>query len=229
MKSSPSKYIIGIDEVGRGPLAGPVTVGAVLLKGSPPAGGERSKDSKKKRIPLRKKLPLRDSKKLSVIQREAWVERIEAAAEEKLLYYAVVSVSPKTVDRVNISQAANRAATKALEKLLVQIPSSIKKQCCVFLDGGLYLNPSLNAQSSILKTRTIVRGDETIQAISLASIVAKVARDRIMKRLHKKYPQYGFHIHKGYGTKLHQAAITKYGLSAAHRLTFTRKYHKLNK
>lgn len=191
-------WIVGIDEVGRGPLAGPVTVCALALRSG------------------MKFINLRDSKKLSPQKREEWF----AFIRKKKIPYALASVSPKIVDKINIREATNLAATRAFRKLITnyQLPIARTK---VFLDGGLYLNAQLTAK---YKPKTIIKGDEKIQAISLASITAKVMRDRMMVRLHKKYQKYKFHIHKGYGTRAHIAAIAKYGPSDIHRLTFIRKF-----
>ena len=199
-----AKMIIGIDEVGRGALAGPVTVAAVLL---PQNSGLKIKNSK---------LPLRDSKRLTLRQRKKWFNWIK----ENNVSYAVASVSPKIIDEINISKAANRAATNAFKKLAKNLKLKTKN-CRVFLDGGLYLNKKLlNSIFYILNSRTIIRGDEKIKAIMLASIVAKVTRDKRMKELHKKYPHYGFCQHKGYGTKKHFRAIKKNGVCRIHRKTF---------
>lgn len=215
-RASPKKYIIGIDEVGRGPLAGPVTVAACCVIKKFPDGGN------KKTLPR-----LKDSKQLSEQQREIWFRAMRAAQQRGDIEYTIVSIAPTVIDRINISQAANRAATQALEKLLAKLPNNIRKKCHIRLDGGLYVFQNL--KFSILSTKTIIKGDEKIREISLASIAAKVTRDQMMVKLHKKHPQYSFHAHKGYGTKMHRDAITRHGLSSAHRLTFTRKYHKMNK
>ena len=126
----------------------------------------------------------------------------------------MASVSPKIIDKINISKAANLAAGKAFS-LLIKNSGLRIKNCEVFLDGGLYIQN--------LKFKIIIRGDEKIPAISLASIIAKVSRDRQMINLHKKYPKYGFEKHKGYGTKKHFKAIRKHGPSKIHRLTFLKK------
>lgn len=193
------KYIIGIDEVGRGPLAGPVTVAAVATTGN------------------FKNLKLRDSKKLSERQRETWFKYIK-----KKFKYAVASVSPRTIDKINISKAANLAATRALRRLLMKRKFPLNKTK-IFLDGGLKIKEPL---STFYNPRTIIKGDEKVPAIALASIVAKVTRDKRMKKLHKKYPKYRFNKNKGYGTKKHIKAIKKHGPIDIHRSTFTNKFHK---
>ena len=221
------KYIIGIDEVGRGSLAGPVTVAAVALP-------LKLKTWKSNLLILKSNTgrldfpKLKDSKKLSPRQREIWFDYIK---KHPKIFYAVANVSPKIIDKINISQAANLAATRTLYKLLtfLTIVKNVNRGIgiSVFLDGGLYVK-KLKIQSSKLKIKnfkikTIVRGDEKIPAIMLASIAAKVSRDKLMCRYGKKFPQYGFAQHKGYGTKRHFRAIKKYGPSKIHRLTFLRK------
>ena len=191
------KYIIGIDEVGRGPLAGPVTVVALALP-------------RALRIKNNELGELKDSKKLSAKRREKWETIV---INNPTIFYETASVYPKMIDRINISKAANLAATRAVTKLISNYQFLISN-LRIYLDGGLYLNQrSLNA-------RTIVRGDEKFTCIKLASIMAKVKRDRAMKRNNKKYPAYGFDDHKGYGTKKHILALKKHGMSPIHRKTF---------
>ena len=190
-------HAIGIDEVGRGPLAGPVVVTALAL----PENCDLSSSG----------LPLRDSKKLTESQREAWRAWILAHPG---IRHATAYAYPKTIDRMNISRTANLAAWRAYRKLLALL--SLKAESCKLkatLDGGLHL-------PAHIPHRTIIRADETYPAVSLASIMAKCSRDRAMKRLHMRFPEYGFAVHKGYGTKAHIAALRKYGPSDAHRLTF---------
>lgn len=194
------KYVIGIDEVGRGCLAGPVTVTAFLLP-----------------VNLRFS-DLRDSKKLSASQREEWVEKIK---KMRGVAYETSYVYPNMIGKINISQAANLAATRAVARLLAssKYPAASIK---VILDGGLYLKFLHNTDYPLLTARTVVRGDEKFNCIKLASIVAKVSRDRAMRRLHRKFPAYGLGEHKGYGTKAHIAAIKKYGPRPIHRRAFLR-------
>lgn len=195
------KPIIGIDEVGRGSLAGPVTVAAVFLP---------------KKFNFR---GLKDSKKLTPWKREDWFKRIK---EEKEIFYAYASISPKIIDAINIRNATNLAATVALERLL--LGNSLRaRDLRVFLDGGLKVdvNPKIFM-------RAIIRGDEKIEAIKIASIIAKVTRDRFMVKMHEKYPKYGFNRNKGYGTQFHINAILKEGATKIHRLTFLNNYVTLN-
>ncbi len=199
------KYIIGIDEVGRGALAGPVVVAAVLL----PQNFQFSSASWRTKF----KIPLRDSKKLTSRQREEWFFYIKKLS----LSYGIASVSPKIIDKINISQAANLAATRAVKALTINNKQLTFNNYKIYLDGGLHLN-KVNCKLSNVKC--IIRGDEKIPAISLASIVAKVHRDKLMKRLHKKYPRYNFINNVGYGVKKHIQALRKFGYSPIHRKTF---------
>ncbi|MEK7634624.1 MAG: ribonuclease HII [Patescibacteria group bacterium] len=203
-----NKYVIGIDEVGRGALAGPVVVAALALpkKFNLPIGRINFQLSK-----------LKDSKKLSPRQREVWFQYIK----ELSLSYGIAAVSPKIIDKINISQAANLAATKALKKLLTDNKQLTTNNYKVFLDGGLYIKSKIKNQNFINSNfKTVIKGDEKIPAISLASIVAKVYRDKLMKKLHKKYPRYDFINNVGYGTKKHIKAIKKFGHSSIHRKSF---------
>lgn len=208
--SSRVKYTIGIDEVGRGALAGPLTVGAVLI----PRGFRMSR---------KRGMPLRDSKRLSHIQRERWVAHLR---EQPKIAYVTARVRPKTIDRVNVTHAANVAAARACKKILTyhNIPLHSARVC---LDGGLFLDPKTFPELQKMRLRTITRGDEKVNAIKLASIVAKVSRDRYMRRLHNEYPVYRFDAHKGYGTKTHIRAVLVSGPSDVHRLTFLKKYIKV--
>lgn len=195
------KFIIGIDEVGRGALAGPVLVASVTFPTGIKLGGKG----------LSK---LRDSKKLTPKQREAWFFYFNNHPE---ISYAVARVSPQIIDRKNVSQAANLAATRSLERLFKNDGKKLGR-ANVFLDGGLFLKNFLREKSG--RVRMLIGGDNRINAIKAASIIAKVTRDRYMRKLHKKHPRYSFDRHKGYGTKIHKSAIRKYGPSDFHRLTF---------
>ena len=194
------RIIIGIDEVGRGPLAGPVTVAAVAC----PHDKLRTINSKLFR-------GIKDSKKLSAIQREAWFLKLKKTP------YAIASVSSAVIDTIGIAPAIRLAVGRCIKKLTKDYKlSTINSQ--VLLDGAL------RAPSIYKNQKTIIKGDEKNPVIAAASIVAKVHRDRLMVRIHKKYPHYGFDAHKGYGTKMHQAAIRTYGLCAIHRKSFCKKF-----
>lgn len=193
-------YIIGIDEVGRGPLAGPVVVTALAL----PVKFKIQKNN------------LRDSKKLTEAQRKDWLTYIRGCPK---ICYSVARIYPRLIDKINISRAANLAAKKALENLLKQYRLNYKN-CQIFLDGGLFV-------PKIYKAKTIIKGDEKIPAISLASIVAKIDRDELLKKYARKFKKYGFESHKGYGTRDHIKALKKYGIIKIHRLTFLKNYPKI--
>jgi ribonuclease HII len=194
-----SEFTVGIDEAGRGPLAGPVAVGAVKV------GANFSKKFWK---------GIKDSKKLSPEERDLWFTLVIEAKRRGDLDFAVSLVSEKVIDRRGITYAIGLGIKRCLDKLNVPAHTQI------FLDG------SLKAPQTFVHQRTIIKGDEKIPIISCASICAKVMRDRYMTRLSKKYPLYGFHIHKGYGTLVHRRAIKKYGLVEPHRRSFTRSLTK---
>ncbi len=195
-------YIIGLDEVGRGALAGPVVVAGLIMP-----------KNWRPKLPLSKK-PLKDSKKLKPQTREAWFRYVKNQSGAE---YALARVYPKGIDRLNISAAANLAALRVYQRLFMVSPARTGN-AKIYLDGGLFLKN--REMSGKLKARTIIKGDEKINAIKLASIIAKVNRDKYMVSLHKEFPVYGFAGHKGYGTKKHKRAIKKHGPSPAHRLTF---------
>lgn len=201
------KFVIGIDEVGRGSLAGPVVIAAVRLPRS-------------FRVPVKQLGKLKDSKQLSPQQREAWFSYFVSRTD---IEYQVARIYPRTIERINISNAANRAAFRAYLRL-TKIESPASK---VYLDGGLYLGTKKISQAH--RAKTIVKGDEKIPAIAAASIIAKVIRDRFMVRLAQKYPGYGFEVHKGYGTLRHREALAQFGISEVHRLTFLGKSSTLSK
>ncbi len=192
------KAIFGIDEVGRGPVAGPVAVGAFVIKS--------------KKLDLKKvKVPLRDSKKLSREQREIWFAQIKIWQKENLCDFCVTMVSAKMIDKIGIAKAIKQALEKSLYKL------NPKNSDIVLLDGGL------KAPVQFKNQKTIIKGDEKEQAISLASICAKVTRDKYMFTQAKKFTQYGFENHVGYGTRRHYEALKKYGLIELHRKSFLKR------
>lgn len=203
-------FVIGIDEVGRGPFAGPVVVGGIKIV------------TRNRRQATRILRGIRDSKKLSAKQRELWFAKLTAHRE---IAWAVARVYPKTIDRINISRAANLGALRVYRALSMNNKSVANERIgkfarnSLFVDAEALLDGGLRLPNHI-RYKTIIKGDEKIPVIAAASIVAKVTRDRIMTRLHKKYPKYRFDIHKGYGTALHRAMIKKYGRSKIHRKSF---------
>ena len=181
----PQNYrLAGVDEAGRGPLAGPVVAAAVILD------------------PLRPIDGLADSKILSERKRDSLSGLIKAVA----LSWSVGVASVDEIDELNILQATLLAMQRAVLGLAIQ-PDE------VWVDGNRLPKLSMPAQA-------IVKGDSKVKAISAASIVAKVERDKMMVDYHKKYPDFAFHVHKGYGTKQHIAEIKQFGFLAVHRKSF---------
>lgn len=189
-----SRYVAGIDEVGRGPLAGPLTLGLVACKKSF----------------LRIFKGIRDSKKLSARKREEWHKKVKS---EKLKVKSfTTSINNKIIDKIGLTKATEIAVQRLLKKAKIGLKTRI------YLDGGL------KAPKKYINQKTIIKGDEKIPIIAAASIVAKVTRDELMTRMAKKFPNYGFELHKGYGTKLHFRRIKKFGISPVHRTTFLKKF-----
>ncbi|KND49872.1 MAG: ribonuclease HII [Parcubacteria bacterium C7867-003] len=198
MKSR-EKYIVGVDEVGRGPLAGPVTVGVVVC------------DEKiYKKLFRNKKLPPvgKDSKKLKEKDREKFAKVLELLKKEGKISFSINHVANTIIDTKGISFAIGKAMRDGFKKLKLK-----PKTCEVLLDGGLKAPIEY-------KQKTIIRGDEKERIIAWASILAKVSRDKLMVKMAKKYPKYSLEVHKGYGTAKHRLAIQKYGISRVHRLSF---------
>lgn len=192
-----SQYIVGIDEAGRGPLAGPVAVGAVLVSEA--------------RLPQFLSLfkEAKDSKKLSPQKREMWLAKMRDAQSLGIIDFRVSLISSHTIDKRGISKAVAKGIRSTLRRF------EVSADCCeVLLDGGL------TAPKMYQRQRTIIRGDETETIISLASIAAKVTRDHLMLTLSRKYPVYGFEEHKGYGTTDHYKNLRKFGPSDIHRVSF---------
>ncbi len=188
------KYIIGIDEAGRGPLAGPVSIGIAVV----PVGFNWNMI-----------LGVGDSKKVLPKNREAIFRRAKLLKKEGILDYAVVLVSAKVIDAHGITRAVSLGIARALKKLACN-----PKKVIVRLDG------LLKAPQEYVHQKTIIKGDAKEKVIGLASIMAKVTRDRTMVCVARNYPRYGFETHKGYGTLAHRRAIKKYGLSPIHRKSF---------
>lgn len=192
----------GIDEAGRGPIAGPVAVGVFR--------SDLSIVDLKKSI-KKTGLKLRDSKKLTHREREKWFEIIKKWKKEGKCGYSVTLVSAKEIDRIGIVPSIKKALSKSLHKI-----QDIDYKT-ILLDGGL------KAPKEFKNQKTIIKGDEKESVIALASICAKVTRDRHMDKVSKKYPKYNFYMHKGYGTRSHYEAIYKYGVTDIHRRTFLKK------
>ena len=185
------KFIVGIDEAGRGPLAGPGCVGAV--------GGKLENKNEKLKILE----GIKDSKKLSAKKREEWFKVLRENPEFECHH---VFVSNEMIDKFGIRKAVLYGVEKILEKFS-------RQPDLVMLDGSLYAPEKYNQE-------TIIKGDEKIPLIAAGSIVAKVSRDKVMMNMHQKYPEYCFNEHKGYGTKKHFEKIIKHGFCDIHRKTF---------
>lgn len=181
--------ICGVDEAGRGPLAGPVCAAAVIL---PPHV----------RIP-----GLNDSKKLSDKRRR----ELFPVIQEQALSFGIAFASEQEIDEINILQATFLAMKRAMEQLSVRPELAL-------IDG--------NRETDFgIPVKTIVKGDSLSANIAAASILAKVTRDDLMIRMAQQYPEYGFEIHKGYGTRTHYAALERFGPCPIHRMTFLEKFY----
>ena len=192
------KFIVGIDEVGRGPFAGPVAVCAFKM----------ALDFKAATFGK-----IKDSKKLTPEKREKILAKLKILKKQKIVDFFCCYQSAKIIDKIGLSKATKNCLEKALKKLKVK-----PKECLILLDGGL------KAPQKYKNQKTIIKGDEKERAIAFASIVAKVSRDALMCKLAKKYPKYSFEIHKGYGTLKHRQLIMKNGLSPIHRRCFCKNY-----
>ena len=176
--------VCGVDEAGRGPLAGPVCAAAVILPAGLVIDG------------------LNDSKKLTDKKRRELFDVITQNA----VSYGIAMASEREIDEINILQATFLAMQRAIDMLAL-------------IDGN-------RAKDFGLPVRTIVKGDSLSASIAAASILAKVTRDRLMEELDETYPQYGFAVHKGYGTKRHYEALREYGPCGIHRQTFLKKFYE---
>ena len=181
--------VCGVDEAGRGPLAGPVCAAAVILPRGCVIDG------------------LNDSKQLSEKRREALYDEIISRAER----YGIAFASVEEIERLNILGATYLAMNRAIEALGAGIDLAL-------IDGN-------RSEGIAYPCRTVIKGDAKCASIAAASVLAKVTRDRYMLALADKYPGYGFEKHKGYGTKLHYAALRELGPCAEHRAKFLRKMH----
>lgn len=183
------RVICGVDEAGRGPLAGPVCAAAVIL-------------------PKDLVLPgLTDSKKLTDRKRRELFPLIQ----EHAVAYGIGFATEQEIDEINILQATFLAMQRALDQLAVTPDLAL-------IDGNREKNFGI-------PVKTVIKGDSLSANIAAASILAKVSRDNLMVELAETYPQYGFEIHKGYGTKAHYAALREFGPSPIHRMTFLKKFY----
>lgn len=183
------QIICGVDEAGRGPLAGPVCAAAVILPPNADIPG------------------LNDSKKLSDKKRRELFPIIK----EQALAYGIAFVDHEIIDEINILQATYKAMGEAIAQL-------DRKPDLALIDGN-------RAADFGVPTETVIHGDSLSASIAAASVLAKVSRDDYMLKMAQVYPQYGFEIHKGYGTKAHYAAITEHGTCPIHRMSFLKKFY----
>lgn len=192
------EWVIGVDEAGRGPLAGPVYVGVVAV----PKGFLKELT----------KIKIKDSKQLTRDMREMWLGWLEENYAKGNLLMSHSSSSHGRIDKVGITRAVSEALNRSITKLEVK-PVNAR----VLLDGLLH------APKEFERQETITRGDEKHEVIALASIIAKVKRDKYMYRQSKRFRGYGFERHVGYGTREHRESIQKYGLCKIHRQSYCRK------
>lgn len=189
------KAVVGLDEAGRGPLAGPVVAAAVVLRNS------------KFKIPNQLK-EVKDSKKLTAKKRE---ELYEILIRHSAMESGIGRTGPRVIDRINILEATKLAMKRAVKNL--ELKTKNIRPDFLILDGNIKLDLPIPQKS-------IVKADDKIFSCAAASIIAKVSRDRAMARYDKKYPEYGFGKHKGYPTKRHKKMLKKYGPCKTHRKSF---------
>ena len=195
------KFVAGLDEAGRGPLAGPVVAAAVMVNPKFEVRNPKQIQKVSKFEIRNSKLKIRDSKQLSEKQREFFYERLTKHPD---IEWGMGIVSEKIIDKINILEATKLAMERALKNLEPDF---------LLIDGNFPIK-------SKIPQKSVIGGDAKIFSCCAAGIIAKVTRDRIMKKYHKKYPQYGFLQHKGYPTKAHFANLEKFGPCRIHRRSF---------
>ena len=189
-----TKWIVGIDEAGRGPLAGPLSFGAVAIR----PDADDLLDG------------IRDSKKLTERAREQWHERL-AGQQAIVPLYGEIPV--EKIDVFNMSKVI-AAGSRSIARRMLELLGGNTDEVMFYLDGSLRAPDGFRQES-------IIGGDASVPVIGAASVIAKVRRDRVMRQLHCTYPMYGFNRHKGYGTKYHRERIGEFGPSPHHRRSFT--------
>ncbi len=210
------KLVVGLDEAGRGPLAGPVIACAITVRQIPNSKFQA--------------LKLRDSKQLTEKQREKFYKILTRNSD---IEWGVGIVSEKIIDKINILEATKLAMKKAVKNLekKINLKKNIKKQSCQILRDRVKSDMKKSAEFLIvdgkmnlnitLPQKSIIKADKKVFSCAAASIIAKVTRDRIMKKYDKKYPQYGFKKHKGYPTRAHFAVLQRLGPCPIHRKSFS--------
>lgn len=193
------KLVAGLDEAGRGPLAGPVVAAAVVILDFKKITLQTAQGGELKGI--------KDSKKIPAKKRDFFYNVL---ANDKNIKWGIGIVSEKVIDKINILEATKLA----MEKALRQAQGKLKINAdFLILDGNFKIK-------STVPQKSIIKGDMKVMSVAMAGIIAKVTRDRIMQEYHKEYPQYGFNNHKGYGTRVHFANIKKFGPCKIHRKSF---------
>ena len=195
--TNPDSYVVGIDEVGRGPWAGPVVASAVIIPNDAKA------------LPFVQ--DINDSKKISIKKRNELFLHIKETC-----HIGIGIVEPKIIDQINILQASFKAMDEALTQLTKDHPL-YKEKIYTLVDGNK--KPDFNACNSN-RVFPIIKGDSISTSIAAASIIAKVTRDKIMSDLHETYPYYGWDTNSGYGTKAHIYGIEEKGITEHHRKSF---------
>ncbi len=196
------RIVAGVDEAGRGPLAGPVFAGAVAVILNLKSQNSRLRPKTKNLLRV-----MRDSKKLAPRQRE---EIYEELISNPFVVWGVGRVGPRMIEKINILEASKLAMARAVKNLERKLGEEVE---FLLLDGNFKISLKISQLP-------IIRGDQKIFSIAAASIIAKVRRDRLMLKYHRQYPDYGWDINKGYPTKVHLEAIRKIGPCEMHRKTF---------
>ncbi len=194
------KLIAGIDEAGRGPLAGPVVVSCVLMPRNSMIEG------------------VNDSKKISEKKREKLYEEITSEA----ISYGIGIIDQKEIDEINILQATKKGLTEAIKDMEQKLNANNKEN--YIKPDAILVDALTKIDTNGIPYKSIIHGDAISYSIACASIIAKVTRDRIMRQWDEVYPQYGFAKHKGYGTAVHIQNIKEYGICPLHRKSFTKNF-----
>ncbi len=199
------EFVIGVDEVGRGSFAGPVVAGAVMFK-------------RKSKFLNGLLLEIDDSKLVSAKKRVV----LEKEIKKEAIFFAISTVGVSTINKIRVGKATQMAIRKVIKTMLWRIMEVKKSKPHIFvLVDGFHIKYIRGI--GLINQKAIIKGDRKSISIAAASIIAKVYRDRLMRKLNRKYPCYGFSKNKGYGTKFHQQALKKYGLTEIHRTSFNLK------
>lgn len=193
------KYVIGIDEVGRGPLAGPVTVCGFVIA--------------KSQLHLLRNLGITDSKKISPQKREVVMEKLKELKNKGYANWYLASNTNEYIDKHGLTKSLQSAIDEILKKVEKNLETNPTHM-------DIYLDGSLHADKRYFRQHTIIGGDDKELHIGAASIIAKIHRDKFMEDMDLFYPEYGFYNHKGYGTKEHYMALKKHGPCKIHRRSF---------